>query len=453
MLEDSIAFHREKQEGGIFRPEKTTPPADEQIRTRAVWAVEIYTPLHAAKLVERLRALGVDIDPTFERPTEYVRKGRSFPYGGAWINLGPFVPRDAEGLAFLGRIAADLPPGVTAAFPSVWTLTSSLTALVLQFVFEAERAEAVERVARRNDFEAQGRLLERGGVSVAPPDMVKQRAVEDARRELRAMPVDWIADKVPGAFSARGRSKMPTAELVTTEIAVPFAEEERKVGYMRLLGLGWDPAVWRSEEMKAWQLSFDRDDRCVTVAAKRSEVVASGQLEHRGDEGTWAMAGVANDYLQKDLTIWAAGRHLAECQERLSAIRDAERRLAAHWLPVGRLKKIGREFLRDSLDARTAATELRQLASDEKWFKRDAAEWIGVGPWAERDLLESFRRGMRQNAAALISLEERVREGLLVETTILAALSNLRVQRWLLVFTVLAVVAAAVSLYVTLSSQ
>jgi len=403
MLEESLAFHREHRTP-ILAPERTTHPEDEHVRTHAVWAVEIYTPLHAAKLVERLKVLGVDTDRPFGSPTESVRRGRSFPYGGTWVNLGPFVPRDSEGLAFLGRIATDLPPGVTAAFPSVWTLTSSLTALVLQFVFEEELAEAVECVARRNDFEARGRLLEGGGVSVEPPEMVKQSAIEGARRDLRRLPVEWIADNVPGAFTAGGGSTMPTAELMTSELAVPFGEEERGNGYMQQLGFGWDPAAWRSDELKVWQLSFDREELCVTVAAKRSEVVASGQLEHRGDDETWSMAGEANDYLQKDLAIWAAGRHLVECQERLSGIRDAERRLAAHWFPVGRLKKIGREFLRDSLDARTAAAELRRFAADEEWFKRDAAEWKGVGVLAERDLLESFRSAFQENAAAAVSL-------------------------------------------------
>jgi hypothetical protein len=452
MLEESMEFHR-GHGGGIFGPEATTPPEIERVTTHAVWAVEIYTPLHAARMVERLRALGVDTDRShLHPPSDSVRRGRSFPLGGSWVNLGMLVPRDREGWAFFDRIAADLPSGVRAAFPTVWTVTSSLSALVLQFVLEDERAGEVERVARRNDFEAKGRLLPGGRVTVDPPDNVKQAAIDDARHGLRSLPVEWIGEHVPGAFTARGGATMPTAELVTTEVGAPLAEEERGVEYMRFLGLGWDPFAWRSDELKEWRLSFDWEDRSLIVAGRRSDVVGAGQLEHRGSDESWAMAGVANDYLRKDLVIWAAARHLVECHDRLSAIRDAGQGLASDWLPTFRLKKIGREFLRDSLDARTAAAELKRFAADRQWFTHDAAEWTGIGRLSDRDLLQSFREGIRANANAVLSAEERLRDGLLVESTILSAVANLRVQRWVLGLTALALVAAAVSLYLTLAS-
>src|SRR5579859_4111115 len=70
---------------------------------------------------------------------------------------------------------------------------------------------------------------------------------------------------------------------------------------MRFLGLGWDPLAWQSDELKGWRLAFDRGDRFMVVAGRRGDVRAAGQLEHRGSDEPWAMAMVANDYLQKDL--------------------------------------------------------------------------------------------------------------------------------------------------------
>ena len=450
MLEESIEFHRGR-ESVLFKPEDTTPPENEQINTHAVWAVELYTPLHAARMIDGLRALGVDTDQTgFGPPTESVRRGRSYPLGGSWVNLGLFVPHGSS--AFFGRIPADLPSGVTAAVAYMWTITSSLSALVVQFVLTDELEASVDRTARRNDFEAKGELLRGSGVTVQPPENVKQAAIDEARKKLRRLPADWICKHAPGAFAARGLDAMPTAELVTAELGLPFAEETRRIEYMRFLGLGWDPLAWQSDELKGWRLAFDRGDRFMVVAGRRGDVRAAGQLEHRGSDESWAMAMVANDYLQKDLVIWAASQHLVQCQERLSEIRDAGKGLVSGWFPTVRLKRIGEEFLRDSLDARTAAAELKRFSASDRDFRREAAEWKGVGQFGDRDLLGSFRDAIRANAGALLSSEERLRDSLLVETTMVSTIANLRVQRWLLIVTVLAAIAASVSLYLTVSS-
>lgn len=444
MLEESLLFR-----DGFRKPEETTPPVDERFTTHAVWAVELYTPLHAQELLERLRALGFDTDTSRDRTASAsIRRSRAAPRGGSWVNLDMVLPRAQNPHPFFG-IRGDLPTGVRAAHPHVWTITPSLTVLVVQFVLDDEASGRLDAVCRRVDFDPVGSLTS-SGVQITPPDNVKEAAIRQTRRELRGLASSWIAEHLPGAFAARGEGhQMPTAELVTVELTVPFVEQQSRMNYLDFAGFGYDPFAWVSDELKVWRLVFDRDGDCMVVAARRSDVIDSGQLAHRGDDETWAIAGHTNDYLGKDLVLWAASSHLVASQARLAEIRDQGVGLAAAHMPARRLTRIGHEFLRDSLDARTSAAELRQYASNQRAFEWNAAEWKGEGRFAEERLLARLSETIRANAKALLASEQRLRDSLLVESTILTALANLRVQRWVVALSALAAAVAIVSLWIS----
>jgi len=439
------------REFGLRNPEETIPPDGEQIAFHAVWAVEAYTPLHADMLFERLERLGLGRNNRSHRggirAQLEVMRGR--PRGGAWLNLDHvFPPGGASGFMF-DRVEAPLPPGIRCARPALHIPTPSVTLLVTQFVLDDAAATAFDSLSRETDFKAQTRI-QTNGVSLIPSDQVKQLALRDLRRELRERAIGWIAEQLPGVFaSGLGGHGMPTAELVTTEVAMPFARANGTHDYAEFAGFGHDPMYWVSDELPHWRLMFDRDDDVLICAARRPDVVASDDYTQYGDDERWILTYRLREYLDKDLALWAASKLLLAFHARLSAIRDHGLRHRPLQTASRRLQKVRDEFLRDALDARVAAAELEQYAEDESRFEWNACEWKSSDDrLREERLLENLRLHIGENASALSGAEARLRDGLMVDSSVVGARASLRLNWWMLLITLVALLIALASLVV-----
>ena len=202
---------------GFPAREDTVPPAGERVTVHAVLAAEYFTPVHAPELIERLDALGFKRSLTKEGLAEELRRYRAGS-GQAWLNLDIVVPRGRA--ARSDRVVADLPRGVSAGFLSIHALTPSLTTLLVTFILDDQAAASLDAVARRFDFRPRA-TLSRHEFKVDHPAHVKAEAVDQTRRRLRALPADWLASHIPGAFAA-DPSSMPTTLVVTTDVLVPF---------------------------------------------------------------------------------------------------------------------------------------------------------------------------------------------------------------------------------------
>lgn len=444
----------EGPEYGLRKPEETIPQAGEQVTVHAVWAVEIYTPLHAIKLFERLEQLGFGRDDPWGRGGIRTRleRVRGGPRGGSWLNLEHvFPPGGSRGFMF-EHVEVPLPNGVRVARPSLHALTPSVTALVVQFVLDDDAATAFHRLSCETDFEPKTRIHD-SGVSFMPPDQVKETALRDLRADLRARGTRWIAQQIPGVFaSGLGGSAMPSAELLTTEVAMPFSRGEGPIDYSAFAGLGYDPFHWVSDELGHWRLAFDRDDAFITVAARRPDAVAAEErYRQHGDDERWPMTYHVNEYLERDLALWSASRLLLACHARLGSIRDHDLQSRRFQSASKRLRTIRDEFLTDATDARLAAAELARFAEDERRFEWNACDWKSSDnlPRATRDrLLENLRLTMQDNAGALVGAEARLRDALIVDSSVVGALASLRLNRWILLITLVALVIAIASLVV-----
>jgi hypothetical protein len=118
---------------------------------------------------------------------------------------------------------------------------------------------------------------------------------------------------------------------------------------------------------------------------------------------------------------------------------------------VKRLVVIRDELLRDSVDARTVAAELGEFAQDTDAFEWNAIDW--TAPERKRPLLwlENARYVIEHNARALEQTEQRVRDALVADSSVIGVAANLRIQRQLAVFTLVALVVAVASLIVSLT--
>ena len=439
--------------------QQSVPPDDERISVHAVWGVEFYTPMHARSLVGQLERLGFD-DAEFrsrrEKISDYVRRQRAGT-GESWLNLGLATPIGSPDHRLGLTVRLPLPSGTDVGSFKLHTLTSSLTALVVMFVLNDDASLALDRVLRRADFEARG-TMRKGTIWVDPPNMVKAASIKDERRALRGLVGDWIADNLPGAFTGAGLS-VATADFITTEDTLPLDESTYRLEYMEAVGLtNWTPEIWQSPELQNVRLTVeavdDSIDETLTFAARLGDVdvpsfrsPAIKQLSQRDQR--WALAQYLDTSIDKDVLLWAALRLLVSMKDRLSTVRDQGRRMTAGRAPIRLLRRIGDDYLRNSLEARTIAAELEVYARSKVRLHRNAAEWQGVDELAG-DFLENIRHGIRQLCRDLLSTEERVRDGLVIQSTLISAVANLRVQRLLILLTVLTVAVGVVAIFVAI---
>lgn len=419
--------------------EESSPPADERLAIQMVCVVEMYTPVQAGKLPQRLAELGFRHDRAswWDGP-DIVRDIRGTS-GEAWVNLGIVVP---EGRARSDCVETEL-QGLTAGFLSLHALTPSITALRVFFILDDERTKELDAAARRTDQRATGRLTSRG-YTIEPPANIKRSELLDVRRRARDLGASWIAANLPGFFASR-RQPMPTAQVISTETGTRAGAASRDQ-YLRLAGIDyWPPYVWVSDEIGGWSITHDGEDSSVlTISGRSVDVLDTDEVWD--DDARFRLAQQLGDTLGKNLVLWGAMQVVAESQRGLARIRDQGLGISSSLFPTRRLKRIGAEFLRDSLESRTVAAELGEYARDSQRFARDASEWHGVDALADRRMLDVWQRELVRRSEVLTATEDRLGASLMVESNLLSAIAGLRVQFILLVVGIASLILSLVAI-------
>lgn len=444
---------------GVAQVERALPREDEYVLVHAVWAVEAYTPRFASDFIRRLEALGFGRDEGL-----YGRRGlrasiesrRRSPGGGAWINLGTVFPTGTQRVLFGSGIERPLPGGVSCIRASLHMLTPSVTILVAQVVLEDEAAESYDRILRRTDFDQEVRTNRSGRISLVTADQQKTRVLAERRAELRDLAALWIRENLPGVFAHEtGGHPIPTADLLTTEVLIPFAGSDAGDDFARFTDLRRDPLHWQNDELGPWRLRLDDDSPLVTFAARRPEVLASESYERMGraDEW-WTLTYLLHESVDRDLALWGAYRLVLAYQAQLAAIRDRglSGRSTRSWGAGRRLRSIRDDLVRDAGDAKVVATELKRYAAEPRDFNWQALDWAGSPDLPGRSdahLLESLRIGVEDGAAAAETTELLIHDTLLIESNVVATLASLGIQWFLLALTMVALVVAAISLWVS----
>ena len=232
----------------------TAPDEDERIDLHCLWAVEFYTPSHVDRLLENLERLGWDQEdyPGRESPASWVRISRRLPEGGSWVNLGIIRSRtDTRAWPSRNR-TAELPPNVRYASGGIYSVTPSLTCIVMRFVFEDGHERGLE-AALRKDRETFARSLATGH-QIFDPRAQKVEEVRSIRHGRMVMAMGWFQENLPGIFSAGLlEGKMPTCELVTLQEQEPFPswdEEGQPPQYLGILELQFPLSGWVSTDGK-----------------------------------------------------------------------------------------------------------------------------------------------------------------------------------------------------------
>jgi hypothetical protein len=377
--------------------------------------------------------------------------------GGAWLNLGA-IKRDTEG-RWDDAHTAPLPATVEYAQGAIFTLTSSLTCVMLQFVYSEDFSSrynlAVSKA--RATFTSPS---SRGGVSINSPRFQKKADVEAVRLQARTDAWKWFKNNLPGVFSDEKTipADFPTCELTTTKITQPFPTKEEAKGsirsFLEVLGLDRSYEAWKLNHLSGARFSagFGNERVHAVVAARESDLREAARVRDMGDD-RGAMLYFADDLFQRFLSRWGVAVLLSFLQRRVNALRDS-----AIFRADGRKESLAvLSSLSDiefrGLDVGAISMELQRFVRSG-WFNLEVTDLVPVEPnslMGTSSLVKNLEAQILEQTRWLQRADEQVRRVLAQQGSLIAIRENIRLQRrmetltwWIAGLTLLAIAAAIV---------
>jgi hypothetical protein len=236
------------------------PPLHEAIEWHLSFFAEAYLPSHSAALSRRLNELGWSDRQSPSTGRDPVPSLRSGPLGGGWTSLKTLLPSTPAFNPFGNAIAEKLPDGVVSLRLWLWSVTPSLTALIVGAEWDEYWGDTLDRIAKT---EYHSTAVPSGsGYQIYSPAFRTRFEVDRCRRKMHKHLSSWLAERIPGAFTDLD-SPLPFVDVVTTALAKPFSEEDSSelYDYRELLPLTRPGASGTSPSMPAWTLAMpDRDE-------------------------------------------------------------------------------------------------------------------------------------------------------------------------------------------------
>ena len=286
-----------------------------------MWAVEFYTPAHIDTLLAGFRKLGWDKNHSNSRsPTSWIQKLRQSPRGSGWLNLGVIYPQGTDNFLSSRSLTAPLPPHVQYATGGLFSLTSSLTCIVMGFVFEEGFSTQFDE-ALRTDRQTYEKPSGNGYTEVFWPEMQKANHICQIRAEITELAARWFRENLPGLFSSGIlEGNLPTCEFVTLQKAEPFPLRSKdntdpsEYHYLSILDMYSTFNAWRSENTPGLKFtdSRNRGPRYHSILAiKKRDSDKSVLIRH------------IDRQIQHLLSRWAILPLLEGYGQHLNAIRDS----------------------------------------------------------------------------------------------------------------------------------
>lgn len=434
LLAEDLAFQRQRD--AQENVESALPPG-ERIDVVSVTCVELYTPSTVDNLVAAFNALGWVRDDPFRPPfcnlVKWVRASRSSPWAGTWANLNRIIDVNAPRQAGEG-LRAPLPEGVAGIWAELHALTPGVTALVLEFELEESAGRVLESVFT-GDLETRPERTSCGWVYWGPTNQRSNLAAQ-MRSSLRTACHRWVADHVPGVFSAVADQGLPTLEAFTCASAKPFQTlDPQPIGdYRWVLGIEHDWDAWESPQLPGWRLAAwesRRDEPFILrLGAQRGEVIVD--LDAYGGDNNTGLANRLTHPLFTFTTRFALHCLLSLYSRRLADLRDRSVRVAPQPGQTVRRRDVEaatEPLVEPSYDLPVVVAEIEALAGDLRRYGRVGADFSPTAEWADHDtrgLIEHLSQSDKAHAESLLAADNHVRETLSGLVAVMSSHVNLR---------------------------
>lgn len=450
----------------------TRLPAQESIHLGGVTLVEAFTPSTVSNLYKVLRKWPkrrTRPDEDWVAALERSRAG----VGGGWTALG-MVRRGNGFIAGDGHHDQSLPEGVQAAWLTLNYMLPSVAIVTATFTFEDGFADLSPIL--RSDFQTQyedvrikvygtlGRYREhipwsrpkRHGSSAQMLDVVfgKRRAVDERVRERERACGQWFYAQFRGRFASMAPLERPSLKLLFTEQTRPF---EGRTMWLEPIGLDWSPDVYRCTDLPGWALKTDRwpmnrERYVVTVAARRNDVGREGAIDSTG-QSNWSLTQRFSREHHKLAAVYSLGPLLDIYGGRLARLRDEAGKSRRIRRPVTDVRRLDRYLVTDGLDAATVAPDISAYADDLMRFRWDVPEYTED----QSELPENFKRDpiefvpqlcevLHARASRIIADTANTDANVRASAELRQAIANTRLQRTVVLFTIIAVMIAFITL-------
>ena len=422
------------------RNTETAPPEDEFIDLRCMWAVEFYTPAHVDALLSGFRKLGWDSKNRFNMrtsPTSWIQRLRQSSGGGGYMPLDLIgsVPGTINSRS---RPNLSPPPHVQYMFGGLYVLTSSLTCVVMRFVFEKGFSTQFNKALRT---ERQTYIKSH---TIYDPERQKIDHIRQVRADMAELAGRWFCENLPGLFSSGILGgALPTCEFVVLRQAEPFPPHRegnvRPPEYLSVLGMNSTFGVWQSEktpDLKFTDLHWgDRAPQYHAILASRDSDSNKEKFEMSVDEGV-----IFSRAIEALLSRWAILSLLEGYSQRLNALRDSSLFRPRLRQRSVRILKTLSHHVSYSVDIAVATAELISYAGENPWFSNELETFKPCDEQryeAGFTLTDSFRSAISERAIRLQKTDQSLRDHLAQYGSLLGAKENIRLQKTLRFLTVI----------------
>jgi hypothetical protein len=442
--------------------EETRLPSDERVQVPAIWLTELYTPTTLTGLIDglpRLLTKARGTDRAQVEIIEWVRRTRR-QGGGAWRML-PYVFPPNSKLSWPDRVVDELPKGIAYAYLGIHTLTSTITAVTVEFRLDEENSQELGAIINR-DMSTETKPLPRGGRSIRDVRWQKQEAADAWRARLRNDAAHWLAERLPGSFSRLSPGQLPTLELLLTEQLPAWEEqddgEHRVSGWRELLDLEDFDGYWQCVNM-TWLRLRERRFRMrqpgqrhvLTLAGTRPEllqIALGGSGEADQIDSALRQLGF---YIVPLANCWAQTTLLRELDEQLAVTRDLTEQASSKRSPRA-LAQVQRQLIHTGMDSQIVAADIVHYAERQMTRRHNGFDFTEVPPpsIAQRvtpktSLAETLLKGQIDHGTRVTQAEADIRDLLSTSAQLTAAAENLRLQRRVLWLTIVSLLVAAIA--------
>lgn len=430
-------------------------PEDEGVQIPGLWVAELYTPSTVSGLLQGIENLdweyGRFTETSLTKWMNDVRQGR---FAGQ-VNLG--LVSSPQASHFMRERSASLPNGVSAVMPMLMSITPSITAFVVLFMFEDNTAGSLETCLRAN-FNTTTRskslnawhliryiFFNRESVrfrySIFNPDLLRREALKSQIEKLENECTQWMGKHFPGAIHSLPNTHCPTALLLLTEQVIPLTEEASKIKAFEGIGLNRDYDAWESSEWPGARLAmprWDEDKSRLTFACRRQDAFPES-LGYHDPTSNWTIAYRANDVIPGLLSRWAISCLLDAYHAKLSAMRD-EIACDGSYRTVRDLKKL-RFFARTLLyDIGACTPEVKEFAQSEYRYEYDVIKMTYAQSESKKHVLSKSLGSSQIKRAGQVKREaELLRTTLGASNELSQTITNIRIQQLMVLLTIISI--------------
>ena len=460
-IKDDLRWHWERDSA---ENDKTTPPADEKVELRCLWAAEFYTPTHAESVIRSFQRLGWEKKSaryTRSGPVKWLLQTRRLGHGGGWINLGALVPPKQKRRYWGDTYETALPEHVDHATAHLFNITSSITCLVICFVYSEDYQSIYDDVLRKRR-KSYAETLRPFSWTIHEPEGQKRTEISDIRRALRSNAAAWFRRHAPGLFTSTEKIVgFPTCEFVMLNDAEPFPSGHTQPDNIRMmldiLDMNFDYYSWTSTSIPGlkftWPLPRGDSDPFHTCLAARKNDLAVIDMKGWGSAEKPAYVARIDLEIKTLLSRWACISVLRTYEEKLAEARDSYKgRYSKH--PLKFLLRL-RNIVSESVDVAAITPDLITFAGSGGLFRGDMFDFVMSPGMAHGHTQTALNNGLRERiveyAKKLQDSDKSLKELFIQHGNLLAAYENIKLQRVIYLLTGILTVLTALMAYDSLS--